>query len=636
MFIRKSVTRNKKTKTEYVTHKLVESYRNVDGKPRQRVVMSLGKIELSKKRWPELASLLESRITGQVSFLESDEEISEIADIALKHNEFIKRVDAEEKKIDDAANIEEIDLNSISNSSSRSLGPELVANEFWDKLEFERILLECHFSKKQIDIAKILILGRLIKPNSELGTWNWFKSKTALLEMTKENLTDIGKNLFYEIGDLLYENKEKIEKELTKVESNFFRQEKRIFLYDLTNTYIEGSGKYNNKANRGRSKEKRSDCPIVTLALVVDNYGFPIYSQIYEGNISEPKTFIDILDKLEDDSDRNIFTEKPILIMDRGIATKENMKLIDNKYDYTVINRAKNEETYVDEFRIIKEYINKNLKEIYFEDNKLDLPYGWEKIKNKNDVFVRRITNEDSSVNVLTVSIKKSQKERNMDILKEKRFLEDIEKLNKSINKGNIVIASKVGERVGKIKAKYASCNKFYNIEIESNKEDDRKVSKVNVEKKPKRSEKLILDGCYVIETSQKNLSAEEIWNQYMELNHVENSFRDLKSELGMRPIYHSKEKRTDAHLFISVLAYHILNTIEFNLKANGDTRSWKSINEILSTHQRSTVILKDKNKKFIYIRISGTPEGTHNEIYRMLKINDRLKRKIYREKRRL
>ena len=109
-----------------------------------------------------------------------------------------------------------------------------------------------------------------------------------------------------------------------------------------------------------------------------------------------------------------------------------------------------------------------------------------------------------------------------------------------------------------------------------------------------------------------------------------------LKIHLGMRPIYHSKEKRTDAHLFISVLAYHILNTIEFNLKANGDTRSWKSINEILSTHQRSTVVLKDKNKKFIYIRISGTPEGAHNEIYRMLKINDKLKRKIYREKQRL
>lgn len=625
MFIRKSVTKNKKTKTEYITHKLVESYRNKEGQVRQRVVMSLGIIDLPKKRWPELASLLEARITGQISFLESDDDIAKIADISLKHNEFVKRKVVEEKKVNDSADVEEIDLNSVSSSYNRSLGPELVANKYWEQLEFERILRECYFNQKQIDISKVLILGRLINPGSELGTFNWFNKRTSLMEMTKEDLINVGKDAFYEVGDLLFENKEKIEQELSKIEENFFGPEKRIFLYDLTNTYIEGSGKNNDKAQRGRSKEKRSDCPIVTLALVVDKYGFPLFSQIYEGNVSEPQTFIDILNRLENDSSKNSFTQKPVLIMDRGIATKNNIKLIDDKYEYTVINRAKDEEKYAAEFNVIKEFIKD--KELIIEEN-LVLPDKWEKISHKKDVFVKKIIDEENTAKVLTLSVKKSLKEKSMDALKEKRFLEDLEKLNISIKKGNIVIPSKIGERIGKIKTKYSSCNKFYNIEIETFKDNNGRVERVKCEKKPKSVERLTLQGCYIIETTQKGLSAAEIWNQYMELNHVENSFRDLKSELGIRPIYHSKENRTDAHLFISVLAYHILNTIEYNLKTDGDNRTWKTIKEVLSTHQRSTIILKNKNKKTFYIRVSGMPESEHNEIYRTLKINDKLKRR--------
>ena len=148
MFIRKTATKNKKTQTKYTTHKLVESYRNKDGEVRQRVIMSLGTIDLPKKRWPELASLLESRITGQLSFLENDEDVSKIADTILKHNEFIKNKVIEENKIEESANIEEIDLNSVSTTYGRSLGPELVANKFWEVLEFEKILKKCHFSQK--------------------------------------------------------------------------------------------------------------------------------------------------------------------------------------------------------------------------------------------------------------------------------------------------------------------------------------------------------------------------------------------------------------------------------------------------------------------------------------------------------
>jgi hypothetical protein len=524
MFIRKSVTKNKKSKKNYVTYKLVESYRNKDGKPRQRVIMSLGNIDLPKRRWPELASLLEARITAQNSFLESDDEIAKLADSILKHNDFVKKKIVQEEENKKSSNVEAIDLNSISTSFSRSLGPELVANKYWDILEFDRILTKCHFSQKQIDISKALILGKLINPGSELATWTWFNKTTSLIEMTKSDLKNVGKDAFYEVGDLLYKNKEKIEKELEKVEQKFFEPEKRVFLYDLTNTYIEGSGKNNDKAKRGRSKEKRSDCPIVTLALMVDKYGFPVFSQIYEGNKGEPQTFKDVLCSLENDLEKyKIGYEKPVLIMDRGIATKDNIGLIDNSYDYTVINRAKDEGKYLYEFEDIKKYIDT-------KDSNRDslIPNGWAKVVAKDDVFVKKVVDDENNIaKVLTISVKKSYKEQSMDQLKEKRFLEDIEKLNISITKGNILMPHKVGERIGRIKTKYASCSRFYDIEIELYDNDSNKVKRIKWGKKAKSREKAILNGCYVIESTQKNLTAEEIWKQYMELNHVENAFRD-------------------------------------------------------------------------------------------------------------
>lgn len=161
------------------------------------------------------------------------------------------------------------------------------------------------------------MLGRLVHPGSELETWRWFQNSTALIEMTEEDLTGLGKDAFYEIGNSLLKNKEKIEKVLMAKEQTKFMLGKRVFLYDLTNTYLEGSAKGNNKAKYGVSKEKRIDCPLIALALMVDEYGFPVFSQIYAGNQSEPQTLSDVLEQLEKDGEKFLGDEKPVLIMDR-------------------------------------------------------------------------------------------------------------------------------------------------------------------------------------------------------------------------------------------------------------------------------------------------------------------------------
>ena len=346
MFIRETKTKNKKTKITYSAHKLVENYRT-NGVVRQRVIMSLGTLTLPKKRWRELAALLESRISGQRSFMEDDAEMATIADDAFKHNKFIKR-QREEKTVNvNNEDMQTVDLNSISTSIYRSLGAELIAHAFWEKLDFDNILKDCGFNLKQLSIAKAVILGRLIHPQSEISTWRWFKNCTSLIEMTPVDLTDTGKDLFYETGDLLFEHKAEIEKALFLKENHEFSLKKRVFLYDLTNTYFEGSAKGNTRAELGHSKEKRTDCPLVTLALVVDELGFPVFSQIYDGGQSEPITLADVLKKLKTDAGDLLDNEKPVLIMDRGIATKDNITLIiENKYPYTVINRRQSEKDY--------------------------------------------------------------------------------------------------------------------------------------------------------------------------------------------------------------------------------------------------------------------------------------------------
>lgn len=155
------------------------------------------------------------------------------------------------------------------------------------------------------------------------------------------------------------------------------------------------------------------------------------------------------------------------------------------------------------------------------------------------------------------------------------------------------------------------------------------KALELSVTKNPIRDERAILTGCYVIETTHTELSACDTWHQYMMLSHVEAAFRDMKSDLGVRPVYHQKAERTAAHLFITVLAYHLLVSIEHELRAHRDFREWRTIRTLLSTHNRSTVVMTGEDKTIYHIRVSGTPEAEQSAIYKMLSIKDPLKSSV-------
>jgi transposase len=250
-----------------------------------------------------------------------------------------------------------IDINSLATSEHRSLEPELVANAMWNLIGFDEVLSQCMFTNKEISLAKIVVLGKLIAPSSDLDTWKWLKTRTSILEMLNVDLSKVGKNQIYEIADLLLQHKDKIEYLLKKSEEKLFNKGCTIYLYDLTNTYFEGSNFGNELAARGKCKSKRTDCPLVSLSLVVDSYGFPIFSDIYKGNQSEPETFENVIKMLEKYKDDTLFgLIKPTIAMDRGIATAENIALLREKqYEYTVIERGPVEKKYLKEFENAKQ-----------------------------------------------------------------------------------------------------------------------------------------------------------------------------------------------------------------------------------------------------------------------------------------
>ena len=608
MFIRESFTTNKKTKIKYVTHRLIESYRAAKG-PRQRVVMNLGTLSLPKSEWPKLAAILEARLAGQAALYEDDDpELSKLAAEKLEHSRFVKKRDRDRKARQENQELVSVDLNSVNTSDGRSLGPELVAHSFWEKLEFDAVLKSYGLSLEQRALAKAVIIGRLVVPGAELFTWQWLTHRSALVELLPVDLSEIGKDAVYEVADILWLHKQAMEEVLYHQEQKVFSNRTTLFLYDLTNTYFEGCCRGNALAKRGKSKEKRSDCPLVTLALLVDAQGFPIFSRIYEGNQSEPETLPDVLDRISSENPGLFMELRPTIVMDRGIATKENVQLLkDRQYPYLVVERRPVEKEYVKEFETARE--------------------SFEPITTScgDPVYVKKVLDSDHC-RVLVLSEGREHKETAMDTLKEERFVQDLTRLQTSVSKGRILEPSKVSERIGRLKERYPSIARHYNVELQLNM-DTQNVAAVSWSKKPTRTERATLTGCYVIETSHLNLEAPEIWGLYTTLTYVEAAFRDLKTDLGLRPIYHHLARRTKAHLFISVLAYHLLISIEQTLRQKGDHRRWSTIREQLTTHQRITVNLTDAQKRIHQCRVSSMPESIHQEIYRLLEVKDPLKR---------
>jgi len=594
MYIRKVRKTDPKSGKTYFYHQLVESYRTPKG-PRQRTLLNLGRLELPEDELKFLADRIEDLLIGQLPLLEVPERIETLARhfaSLIRKKKFQKGKD----RVQYETQWETIDVNSIKNEDARTVGAEVVGDWAYKKLRIAQILEGVGFNKKEIDRAKVLVIGRLVNPGSEKEIHEWFHKRSGLDEVMDIDPKGISLSSLYRISDKLVANKESIEERLVERERDLFGLGEQLILYDLTNTYFEGAVSESDLSKRGKSKEKRNDRPLVTVGIILDEDGFPKASRIFPGNVSEPSTLEKILDDFFINSPRQLPLngKLPTVVMDAGIATEENLEMIRQKgLDYICVDRRK-------------------VKEI---------PSGEEKVVHEGDygtVTAVRVEEPDE-VFLYCNSTGRAKKEEAIKNRFQLRLEEDLEKIKRGLKrKGGIKRYSKVLERIGRVKEKYSSVSQFYEITV---KEESGKAVDVCWKIKNEDKFQLRFSGTYKLRSSRTDLSDKELWDIYNLLSNIEASFRSLKHELSLRPIYHRIDRRIRGHIFITVLAYHLLCVVQRKLRERGISHSWDRIRKHLSSLIRVTTTMVNKKGKTIHLRQTTELEPFHLEVYNALEL---------------
>ncbi len=314
------------------------------------------------------------------------------------------------------------------------------------------------------------------------------------------------------------------------------------------------------------------------------------------GNISEPSTLKLMLDQLTQqtgESSQQSF-QKRTVVLDAGIATEDNLKwLSEEKYQYVVVSRSK-----------------KTMPE---KGKLITLKAGPKSVQGK---LIRNKTTEEWELYCISEDRKK--KEQAIKSLFRQRFEDNLKQIGESLHKpSGTKKLEKVHQRIGRAKEKYKRISALYEIKVvpdEYHKNAVEVTWELLVEKETKK-----LTGVYCLRSNIKKTTATSLWSIYTNLNQVEEAFRAMKSELGMRPVFHQKEHRVDAHLFITLLAYHIMHSIRLTLKKAGISQSWESIRNILCYQFRVTTSVTTKEKKIIHIRKNARANIDQKIIYRAM-----------------
>ncbi|MCP4457604.1 MAG: IS1634 family transposase, partial [Cytophagales bacterium] len=599
MFIREK-SKKSKGKKRYIQHQLIESIRTSAG-PRQQIVLNLGRLHLLEEKWKELANCIEGLLTNQRSLLPQDPEIEAKARHyanRIRQERLVRTresVDSEETAATRKdAQYEQVDIKSLVTNDAKTIGAEHVAISQMDEYGFDKILKGLNFTDKQIVYAKMLIAGRMLHPGSERETARWLCETSGVGELLGSQVK-VYDTALHRTAVLLWENHVAIEQELSNRAREIFSLKETVILYDLTNTYFEGSKRGSAVARHGKSKEKRNDCPLITLSLTIDEDGFPKQSKVWKGNVSEPDTLEEILSGLK--KEESLFPSQRTIVMDAGIATEDNMALIKkNHFKYVAVSRKR---TYDDSF-----WSGVEDEKITLSDGKMTL--SMKLVRTEEEVFL------------LCHSEAKEAKESAILLRREEKFEQELLAIKEGLKeKRKLKKYDKIMERIGRFKERYKVGN-LYTINV---KQTDGKVTDIQFEKNEQCRTKESSVGTYVLRTNRLDLCAEEISKLHRSLTTVEESFRNMKGHLGLRPNFHHDDIPTIAHAHVTVLAYHMLAGILKKLRSAGIHYNWNTIRNILGTHVRVTTTMNTEDGHVIDVRTCTTPTEKQHTIYNKLHI---------------
>ena len=603
---------NPRTQRDEFYYRIKESFRDLSGRPRHRLMLTVGFIE-------EDLGPYDVRDIGRcLTWLHEHQSQQDLfGDAMSRYKEVVRRlalqywqkmveegsVDAVRRTIEESRQKAErlVDVDTVEHTDAREVGAEWICLQAVRELQIDKFLEREGWSEIRINTALAHLITRTVYAPSELKSMDIMRDNSAVCELlTGSEEWQPGFHAIYNVAPSLYELKDKLESHLCRRTDHLFNITSRIVLFDLTNFYFEGRKEGSRKARHGRSKEKRSDCKLLVLALCINPEGFIRYSSILAGNTSDPDALPDMVDTLAAKTRVPADPEQRVLVcLDAGIATEDNLREIKARgYDYLCVSRT----------RLSDYKLSEDTKTVKVLDTK------------KQEISLTRVRQEEGGDYYLEInSPAKAMKETSMNRLFKERFEAEMTKARDALTKkGGKKTYEKVIERVGRAIQKYPSISKYYVIDYVRDEKNPKYMADIrwriaipeNVDKQ---------SGIYFLRTNRDKLDEKATWDYYNLIREIECTNRQLKTDLQLRPIHHQKDDSSDAHLFLGLLSYWIVNTIRYKLRQTGETCYWTEIKRRMSTQKAITTEAVNALGEKVKLRLCSNPTKAAEDIYERL-----------------
>jgi transposase len=587
MFLRANL-RNKDGK-DHTYWSLVETVRTPDG-PRQKTLCYLGELNSSAQaRWLTTVEVFNER--GETRQL--------------------KLFPSHVAPPPDDPQVARVLLNKVRLERTRQFGSCFLGLELWKRLELDRFF-EQTVDRQSADVpwsrvAALLAINRLCAPGSELAIEQRWYPSTALDDLLEIAEGKINDTRLYRCLDRILPHKTKLERHLKERYGALFGAEFDVLLYDLTSTYVEGAAEKNPMVRRGYSRDHRPDCEQLVIALIVNNEGFPFSYETFDGNRADVSTMETILRMVE----RKYGKARRIWVFDRGIVSEENLAAIRKRGGQYLTGTPRSQ---MKQFEV----------ELLQDD--------WTRVRPEVEVKKVAIPQGEETYILCRTS---GRKEKEKAI--RNRFSNSMETalkgLAKAIATGRLKDRNKMERRLGKIQARHPQVNDLYDLHLRDTVEGVRLIWQIKEDRKNWRESR---EGAYLLRTNLKAETAEELWAKYMQLTEAEASFRALKSELSIRPLFHQLEPRVKAHVMVAFLGYALWVTLKHLLKRrpaivpkpsvsgvdNAQPLSPMRALALLSTLQSADIVLPTTDGREIRLRRITEPTAEQKSLLRQLGIS--------------
>lgn len=558
---------------EYAYWSLVESVRTARG-PRQRIVATIGKLPgLDREErvgWDEIGRILSGKPRPEPELFQPVEESPSWATV---------------------------NVSGVKVERLRHFGDVYLGLLLWHRLGLANFCRETMpVGREEIPwsiMAALLVLARFCAPSSELQiAESWFE-KSALDDLLGVPADKVNVDRLYRALDALLPHKDALCGHLQKRYGELFGSTFDFLFYDITSTYFEGSAKGNPQAKRGYSRDGRPDCPQVCIGLVTTREGLPLAYEVFDGNRADVTTTQEMVEIMETKYGK----AGRVWVMDRGMVSEDNLEYLRSSGARYLVGTPKS--------------MLKKFEQTLLEQN-------WEEVR--PGVEVKICTSDQGTEETFVLCRSLGRKEKENAILN--RFVARLEasltKLAEQAQAGKLKGRQKVERRIGRLLEQNSRAAALFKVDVTEG--NDKKLS-IQVTKNEQRYQwALQSGGSYILRTNWMESDPRTLWDTYIKLTEVEDSFRTEKHDLGMRPIFHQKQDRTQAHILVCFLALAMWRTLQQWMKASGlGTAPRKLIEELKEL--KSLDVLLPTREKTIGLRMVATPEKHLKVLLQRLKI---------------